>query len=189
MNPADDTKRFKNHGPTAAVRAKRAGIWDMKIRAAESFDAAAVADIWNPVIRETEATFNSVEKTREGLIELIAGKRDTGLPVLVACDPAVVGFALCGQFRGGIGYARTMEHTIMLAPCARGRGIGRKLMAALEEKAKIRDIHSLIAGVSSANPSGVEFHRAIGYKEVARLPEVGFKFGNWYDLILLQKIL
>ncbi|MDE0530514.1 MAG: GNAT family N-acetyltransferase [Albidovulum sp.] len=161
----------------------------MKIRVAERIDAESIADIWNPVIRDTEATFNSVEKSEEDLRALIAGKRDSGLPVLVACDPAIAGFALCGQFRGGIGYARTMEHTIMLAPYARGKGMGRKLMAALEERARLKDIHSLIAGVSSANSSGVEFHRAIGYKEVARLPEVGFKFGNWYDLILLQKFL
>ncbi|MDE0112378.1 MAG: GNAT family N-acetyltransferase, partial [Albidovulum sp.] len=130
----------------------------MRIRVAERIDAESIADIWNPVIRDTEATFNSVEKSEEDLRALIAGKRDSGLPVLVACDPAIAGFALCGQFRGGIGYARTMEHTIMLAPYARGKGMGRKLMAALEERARLKDIHSLIAGVSSANSSGVEFH-------------------------------
>ena len=161
----------------------------MKIRDAESFDATAIASIWNPVIGETEATFNNIVKSEASLRELIAGRRDSSLPVLVACVPEVVGFVLCGQFRGGIGYARTMEHTIMLAPDARGKGIGKKLMSALEEKARHINIHSLIAGVSSANLSGVEFHRAIGYKEIARLPEVGFKFGRWYDLILMQKIL
>ena len=161
----------------------------MKIRAAEKCDAAAIAEIWNPVIRATEATFNSVEKSEGELRELIVRKQESGLPVLVACAPEVAGFALCGQFRGGIGYARTMEHTIMVDPSARGRGIGRKLMAVLERNARLRNVHSLIAGVSSANSGGVEFHRSIGYKEIAQLPEVGFKFGNWYDLVLLQKFL
>ena len=161
----------------------------MAIREAAMSDAAAIAGIWNPIIAESEATFNSVEKTEAGLRELIAGKKRAGTPVLVACAPTVAGFALYGQFRGGLGYARTMEHTIMVAPSARGKGIGKELLLALEEAARRGRAHSLIAGVSSGNPGGAAFHRAAGFEDIARLPEVGYKFGRWYDLILLQKFL
>jgi phosphinothricin acetyltransferase len=62
-------------------------------------------------------------------------------------------------------------------------------MAAIEDHARAGGAHSMFAGVSSGNPSGVAFHAALGYREIAMLPEVGFKFGRWFDLHLMQKML
>ena len=47
----------------------------------------------------------------------------------------------------------------------------------------------MIAGVSAENPDGVAFHAKVGFAEVARLPEVGYKFGRWMDLVLMQRFL
>ena len=157
----------------------------MIIRQARSEDAEAIAALWNPVIRDTAITFNSVEKSIETITEEIASRH----AFLLAEDEALLGFATYGQFRGGVGYARTAEHTIALAPDTRGRGIGRALMQALEDHARDAGFHSLIAGVSGENPGGIAFHERMGYAQVAVLPQVGWKFARWMDLILLQKLL
>jgi phosphinothricin acetyltransferase len=157
----------------------------MIIRQARSEDAEAIAALWNPVIRDTAITFNSVEKTIETITEEIASRH----AFLLAEDEALLGFATYGQFRGGVGYARTAEHTIALAPDTRGRGIGRALIEALEDHARDAGFHSLIAGVSGENPGGIAFHERMGYAQVAVLPQVGWKFERWMDLILLQKLL
>jgi phosphinothricin acetyltransferase len=60
-------------------------------------------------------------------------------------------------------------------------------MAAVEADARAKGKHSLFAGVSSANPEGRAFHAALGFVEVAVLPEVGWKWGRWLDLHLMQK--
>lgn len=160
------------------------------IRAATPTDCGAIADIWNPVIRNTLHTFTTALKSPEGLVQSLGEKSELRHPFLVAAvDDAILGFATYGQFRAGPGYARTMEHTIILAPGARGRGIGRALMDGLFQHGCRNDVHSLWAGVSAANPDGVVFHRALGFVEIARLPEAGHKFDQWIDLILLQKIL
>ena len=158
----------------------------MILRTAAVRDAPAVAAIWNPVIRDSAATFT----TLESLLADFATRAAEGKVFLLAEDAGeILGFATYFQFRGGPGYARTMEHSVILAPSARGRGVGRTLMRALEEHARAGDVHSLWAGVSAENPGGVAFHNAIGFSEIARLPQVGFKFGRWMDLVLMQKIL
>jgi phosphinothricin acetyltransferase len=82
-----------------------------------------------------------------------------------------------------------MEHSIILAPRAMRQGIGRQLMERLCRHASKNGVHSLWAGVSAANLAGLKFHKALGFQERARLPEVGYKFETWLDLILMQKIL
>ena len=47
----------------------------------------------------------------------------------------------------------------------------------------------MIAGIAGENAGGIAFHSALGYGQVARLPEVGWKFGRWHDLVLMQKML
>lgn len=155
------------------------------IRAARRDDAAAIAAIWNQVIRETTQTFNSLEKDPEALAEQIGVQ-----PCYVADDGGrVQGFVTWGQFRSGTGYAHTAEHSIHVAASGRGKGLGRALMAMAEERGRATGLHSMIAGIAGENAGGIAFHSALGYGQVARLPEVGWKFGRWHDLVLMQKML
>ena len=131
-------------------------------------------------------TFNSIEKRPAEIVEAMEG----GAPYWVATEAGrVVGYASYGPFRRGVGYDRTREHSIVLAPDSWGRGAGRALMAALCAHAAAAGVHSLFAGVSGENSAGVAFHAALGFAEVARLPEVGWKFDRWHDLVLMQKFL
>lgn len=158
----------------------------MILRDATAADAEAIAAIWNREIRDGVSTFNTNEKELGAIKAAIASE----VVFLVAEDAgAVVGFATFGLFRGGPGYALTMEHTIYLAENARGTGIGQALMTKLEIEAKARGVHVLVAGVGGENSGGIAFHKAIGFVEVGRMPEVGRKFDRWMDLVLLQKLL
>lgn len=160
------------------------------IRAATAADAQAIADIWNPVIRDTSITFNAVEKTLGDITALIASRQAAGHAVLVAEQGGTVaGFATYAQFRSGVGYAHAMEHTILLGPAAQGAGLGRALLSALETHARAAGITTLIGGVSAENAAGRAFHARMGYTQVAILQRVGFKFGRALDLVLMQKFL
>ena len=155
------------------------------IRPAAPDDAAAIAAIWNHVIRDTTQTFTTAEKDPGALAAQIIDQ-----PCFVAEGAGgVAGFVIYGQFRGGPGYAHTMEHSIHVAEGARGAGLGRALMGVAEDHARGAGIHSMIAGVAGENAGGAAFHAALGYREIARLPQVGWKFGRWHDLVLMQKIL
>ena len=159
------------------------------IRDATPADAAALADLWNPWIRDTAITFNPQEKTPDDIARMIADRQAAGHAFLLAEDAGLLGFATYSQFRGGIGYATCMEHTVILSPAARGRGVGRALMRAVEDHARNAGAPQMIGGVSGENPEGRAFHKALGYREIAVIPQAGFKFGRFMDLVLMQKIL
>ncbi|PLL11448.1 GNAT family N-acetyltransferase [Tabrizicola sp. TH137] len=160
------------------------------IRDATARDAAGIAAIWNPVIRDTSITFNSAEKTEADIAGLIADRQAAGHAFLLAEEAGrIAGFASYAQFRAGTGYGRTMEHTILLDPVAQGRGLGRALMRALEDHARAAGMTALIGGVSAENSAGRAFHARMGFAEVAILQRVGFKFGRTMDLVLMQKFL
>jgi L-amino acid N-acyltransferase len=157
------------------------------IRLATAADAPAIAAIWNTVIADSVATFNSQPYTDATMAALIQARATAGHATFV--DQALTGFVTYAQFRGGVGYRFSMEHTIHLTPAAQGRGLGRALMAAVEDHARVAGGHSMIAGIGAENAVGIAFHARMGYAQVARVPQVGLKFGRWMDLILMQKFL
>jgi len=154
------------------------------VRPARPSDAAEIAEIWNHYIRETAVTFNSTQKSRADVTHEIETRPAF---LVVEAQGRVAGFATWSQFRGGVGYAYTVENTVLLAPGAQGGGLGRALVEALVATARAAGHHSMIAGVSGENPGGAAFHARLGFVEVARLPQVGHKFGRWMDLVLMQR--
>ncbi|MGB3148494.1 MAG: N-acetyltransferase family protein [Paracoccaceae bacterium] len=172
----------------------------MIIRPACPDDYEALLAIWNPVIRDTTIIFHSQERDPAMLDELITSRRAAGHEFFVAeaegatevggtAPGAIMGFASYAQFRPGNGYATAMEHSIVLADGARGKGAGRALMQRLEGHAAAAGAHTLFAGVSGENSAGIAFHQAIGFQTVATIPEAGRKFGRWLDLVLMMKFL
>lgn len=156
----------------------------MILRDAAPTDAAMICAFWNPAIRDTVITFNSVQKTQAEVAQMIAARPFFHV---VELNGQVQGFVTYDQFRGGVGYRHTVEHTIVLAPAAQGQGAGCALMEVAVAHARAAAVHSLIAGVSGENAAGVAFHAAMGFETVATLPEVGRKFDRWMDLVLMQK--
>lgn len=160
------------------------------IRPATAADAPALAALLNHYILHTAVTFNPVPKTTEDILTMIATKATDGHAFLVAEDAGtVMGQASYGQFRGGAGYKTCMEHSISLLPGTPRKGLGRALLTAIEDHARTRGAHQMIAGVSGENPDGQAFHARMGYAHIATIPEAGFKFGRYMDLVLMQKFL
>lgn len=159
----------------------------MILRPAEAEDLPNLAAFWNGIIRDTTITFTTVPKTEADLAAMIAARRAAGREFFVVREGDAIGLASYDQFRAGPGYAHAMEHTILLPPALRGRGMGRALMERVEAHARAGGAHTLFAGVSGENAGAIAFHHRIGFDVAARYPEVGRKFGRWLDLVLMMK--
>ena len=162
----------------------------MIIRPAAPADYPQILALWNPVIRDTTIIFHSEERDSAKVDEIIGTRRRDGHDFFVAEDGGkVLGFATYAQFRAGNGYRHALEHSIILSPEAWGRGVGRALMARLEDHARAGGGHTLFAGVSGENTAGIAFHEKVGFRTVAVIPEAGRKFDRWLDLVLMMKFL
>jgi L-amino acid N-acyltransferase len=161
-----------------------------KVRYANAGDAEAIATIWNPQILETPFTFDHDVYSIAEIAAMIAQRQAAGPAwFVVEEDGRISGFASFAPFRNGEGYGRTMEHTIFLDPDAGGDGLGELLMRAVEHEAQAQGIHSLVACVTGENSVALKFHRDLGFETVGVIPQAGWKFGRWIDLVILQKML
>lgn len=163
----------------------------MTLRTATPADAAAIKAIMKPVIAETTASFSSEEKSVAQWSSLITQRLADGRAFYVAeIDGKVAGYATYEQFRSGNnGYRHTMEHSVYLDDAAQGRGYGRILLITIEEHAREAGHKSMIGVIDADNAASIAFHEALGYKEVGRIPQSGYKFDRWLDALFMQKML
>ena len=47
----------------------------------------------------------------------------------------------------------------------------------------------MVGGIAADNLASIALHHRFGFVETARMPQIGFKFGRWLDLVLMQKLL
>jgi phosphinothricin acetyltransferase len=159
----------------------------MTIRPATERDLPEILRIYNHAVEHTTAVFEYQPHTIEMRREWFRGKQAASLPVLVAGEAdAVSGFATYGPFRAWPAYKYSVEHSVYVDPAVHRQGIGSALVRAVLDEARARDVHVVMAGITSDNGVSLRLHERLGFKEVAHIPEVGFKFGRWLDLKLLQ---
>lgn len=164
----------------------------MRIRPAATSDLPALRELFNALIPTTTIAWRDALATPSEMADWFKEQAAADQPVLVAeVDDHVVGYTSWCAFRGGSrfpGYQHTVEDTIHVDGRHHRQGIGRALLEALIEEARRRELHVIVAGLDSANHDSIALHRALGFVEVARMPQVGRKFERWLDLVLMQRI-
>jgi phosphinothricin acetyltransferase len=169
-----------------------AAIPATRVRAATRGDLPHILDIHNDAVLTTTAIFDYAPQTLDARVAWFDGKRAAGWPVVVVADAAtdrVLGYGSYGPFRAWPAYKYSVEHSVYVHEQARGRGIGRQVLETLLAEADAAGYRTMIAGVVADNAASLALHRALGFEDVARFRDVGFKFGRWLDLCFLQKLL
>ena len=162
----------------------------MTIRAATEQDIPAITAIYNEVVTHSTAVWTDKPDTEADRLAWMKARHALGYPVLVATDgPAVLGYGTFSDFRAWPGYRHTVEHSVYIHAGHRGRGLGLVIINELVEAASVLGKHVLLAGIDGENQASLRLHARAGFVEVARMPEVGCKFGRWLDLIFMQRML
>lgn len=168
----------------------------MHIRTATPADAKRLLEIYAPYVEDTAISFEmetpSVEEFR-GRITKISQK----YPYLVAEEEGrIVGYAYAGVFKDRRAYDHCVETTVYVSLDHHGRGVGKALYTELEKCLSAQGITNLNACIAWAPVEGPHltndseaFHAAMGYTKVAHFHRCGYKFGEYWDMIWMEKIL
>ena len=157
------------------------------IRIATEADLPAILAIYGPYVENTTFTF---EYTVPTLDAFTARFREitAQFPWLVyEEDGSVLGYAYGSAPFHRDAYSWCAEVSIYLCPEAHGRGLGRRLYAALEQLMAAQGYCLLYSIVTAENTGSVAFHKAVGYSFLAEFPHCGMKFGRWLGIIWLEK--
>lgn len=162
-----------------------------RIRPATVDDLPEIQKIYAHHVLASTATFEEAPPTVLEMEQRLAKVREQGLPWLVAeVDGRVVGYCYATVYRPRPAYRYTIEDSIYLADGESGKGIGRDLLSALIEhceRGPWRQMIAVIAGTQ--NQGSVALHRKLGFAHVGTQPATGFKFGQWIDVVFMQRAL
>jgi L-amino acid N-acyltransferase YncA len=162
----------------------------MKPRAATPDDAAAIADIYAPLVRESAVSFETQppdEVAMRGRMEAGGGL----YPWLVgeSEDGVLLGYAYAARFRDRPAYRLTVETSVYLRADAAGRGLGRRLYEPLLAILERQGFTQAIAAITLPNAPSVRLHENLGFTAAGTYRQVGWKLGAWHDVGLWQRAL
>ena len=160
------------------------------VRDAGEADLPAILGIYNYAVLNETSIWNDDVGDLADRRTWWQARVSRGFPVYVAdVDGAVAGYGTFADFRPHQGYRFTVEHSIYVAAPAQRRGIGSVLLTRLIAEARRMNRHAMVGGIAAENAASIALHLRFGFVETARMPQVGFKFGRWLDLVLMQKLL
>ncbi|MBN1907494.1 MAG: N-acetyltransferase [Deltaproteobacteria bacterium] len=159
----------------------------MKIRCAKTEDAQHIIDIYNWYIVNTIITFETDPVSFAEMQERIGEKLQNHDWLIAEIDNEIIGYAYYGVFRVRVAYRHTVESTIYLSKEYKGRGLGMPLYSALIDSAKNKGFREMLGVIALPNPESIKFHKKSGFNDAGTLKNIGFKFGRYIDVAILQK--
>lgn len=171
-------------------------IDEITVRFARPEDAAELLGIYEPYVLNTAITFEyEVPSTEEFMNRIINTQKK--YPYLVAEQGSkIIGYTYAGSFHARAAYARAVEISIYVKKDMHNNGVGRLLYEKLELALSEMHIINVYACISSPKvddeyltSNSIEFHEHMGYKKIGEFHKCGYKFGRWYNIVYLEKML
>lgn len=158
------------------------------IRRAEEDDLAAILGIYNDAVLNSSATFDVEPLTSDAHRRWFEEASAHPYAVLVAeRGGEVLAWGCLHRFDPKPGYRFTTEDSVYVRAGDRGQGIGKAVLEGLIETATANGFRTVIARVTADNPVSVQLHRRLGFRTVGVERNVGYKFGRWLDVVMMQR--
>ncbi|MFI6209411.1 GNAT family N-acetyltransferase [Streptomyces sp. NPDC051041] len=146
--------------------------------------AGQVLAIYQAGIDEGDATFETAAPTWPAFD---AAKLPAHRFVALDEAGAVLGWVAVTRVSDRRAYAGVVEHSVYVAPAARGRGVAGALLGALIAATEAAGIWTIQAGIFPENTASLALHRRAGFRVIGTRERVGRHHGRWRDVVLVER--
>lgn len=170
----------------------------IEVRVARTEDARGLLEIYAPYVRNTAITFETEVPSASEFERRIARTLER-YPYLVAeRDGVPVGYAYASPFKGRPAYDWAIETSLYVDAESRRSGVGARLHAALETALRAQGVRNMYACIAVPASDGedpyltrdsVRFHEHMGYRLVGEFERCGCKFGRWYSMVWMERMI
>lgn len=160
----------------------------LNIRPATENDIPFITEVYNDAILNTVATFDTEIKTVEDRLQWFK-KHDEKHPVLIAeKEGEQLGWSSLTMWSDRCAYDGTAEVSVYVHKDHRGKGVGKKLLELLIAEGQSAGLHYLLSRISQGNEASIYIHELLGFSHIGVMHEVGFKFGKYIDVHMMEKV-
>jgi phosphinothricin acetyltransferase len=167
-------------------------VFSYHIRGATKEDVPDILALYRHYVRNSVVTLDEKAPSITAFRARFRHLQKLGYPFRVAVSPqgTLLGYAYVFPFREKAGFRKTVESSIYLGPAALGRGLGSALLGDLIERCRDAELSEMIAVIAdSGAEASMALHHKYGFVESGRMGKVGFKFGRWIGIVMMQKSL
>jgi L-amino acid N-acyltransferase YncA len=176
---------------SAVITEKNAsGASQCLVRPATAADIPHIASIYAQFVATSTATSEITIPEEPEMLRRWRAVLDRGLPYLAAeLEGYIVGYCYASQFRPREGYRHMVEDSIYVRPDCIGHGVGKMLLSELIAQCRQKGCHAMVACIVGVNPVSVKLHASLGFHEAGLLTDAIYKFGEWQNMLIMQRSL
>ncbi|MGB6451746.1 MAG: N-acetyltransferase family protein [Steroidobacteraceae bacterium] len=163
----------------------------IRLREAAETDLPAIQLIYAHHVRHGLGSFEEIPPSVDEFVARWRAVMSLDLPYLVAeRNGVIVGYSYAAAYHPRSAYRYVVEDSVYVAEDISGQGVGSALLQTLIARCETGAWRQMIAVIgNSSNISSIALHRRMGFRPVGTLRSVGFKFGRWVDVVLMQRAL
>jgi len=154
------------------------------VRQARDGDSRVVLSIFNHYVVNGFAAYAEKPVKERYFTDLLGSAHAF---YVVDSPDGVIGYGFIKPFLPFPAFGATGELSYFIMPEYMNQGHGSQLLYHLIRGARGKGISMVVAHMASWNEEGIRFHKKHGFYEAGRLKKVGKKFGESFDILLMQK--
>jgi phosphinothricin acetyltransferase len=161
----------------------------LQTRPAQARDAEAVARIYHQATQDGLAPFEDFLVTPEERRRWIAERSEKHPAIVAELDQRILGWAALSMHFTRPRIEGVVEMLIYIDRDYRRHGVGRELMRALLDAARVAGHHKILGRFVAHNDAGRRLCRLAGFREVGVLEKHTRIDGRWLDVILVEYLI